>query len=124
MRHLLSMRRGLTAASLLAWIGMAGGCGPSLYLSHRDPTRDVAEIWVNGASVGQVRLGEEFSAPLPSGPVWITATSPGGGPNLWSGDQKGWRVVVENDVFLTLLTPAARTVTTGETVPAGASGSR
>lgn len=89
--------------TLLAALG-AVGCGPTITIRHRDPTRPLAKIFCDGEAHGQVVAGRELALSLPAGPhTLVLQTKEGRTP--WHPDD-GVPVVLDDGVVLTLLPDA------------------
>jgi len=93
---------------------IGAGCGPTLTVRHLDPVNDRAEVWVNGQQQGVLSYGESLSVDLVPGQHRLTATRPGEVRNLWHKGGGEWRVVVLDDVVLSLLPEPDRAPDDGE----------
>ncbi len=102
-------------AVILVAMGVTSiGCGPSLTVRHLDPTNDRAEVWVNGQQQGILGYGESLKLDLEPGQHRLKATRPGEVRNAWHKEGGEWRVVVLDDVVLSLLPQPDRAPDDGE----------
>jgi len=85
--------------------GMLAGCGPHLIVRQLDRSHPRVDISVDGRRVGTVAFGETLKVALERGPRRIQAQVSGSDERPWSAPDDFWSVVVENDVFLSLLPP-------------------
>ena len=83
-------------AALAAW-----GCGPTVTIRHRDPTRPLAKVFCDGQAQGQVVAGRELTFKVEPGPHTLQLrTREGATP--WH-PEAGVPVVLDDGVVLTLL---------------------
>lgn len=81
---------------------------PMLTVRHMDPTQPVAQVWLDGARTETVQYGQEVRIPFEPGHHTINTTPPLSRTNAWSPKGAAWRVILERDATLTLLTPRRR----------------
>lgn len=94
--------QGLLALSAAGTCVLAG-CGTSLTVRHLDPENERAQVWLNGQVVGEVRYGDSLELAIGHGQHRLKATRPGEVDNAWNEGGGYWRIVVLDDVVLSLL---------------------
>ena len=104
MRRFFSSRVLLTLLVMLLG-GWLAGCGPHLIVRQLDRSHPRVDISVDGRPVGTVAFGETLKVALEPGPRRIRARVSGSDQSPWSAPDDFWSIIVENDVFLSLLPP-------------------
>jgi hypothetical protein len=93
----------IAIASLLSLILVA--CAPALTIRHSDPSTKQIKILLDDQEEGVIEWGEDFVISLPDGVHSVNAVTAEDGLNIWSNDGRGWRIYLEEDAELVLLTP-------------------